>query len=253
MHQPFINITVPVYNEEKVLAASIGTLEAMLREHACNYEVVIANNASTDGTLQIARSLEAQSTRVRVLHLDEKGRGRAVKAAWRQSAADILCYMDVDLSTSLSALPRLIESLTSGNYDLAIGSRLLKESQTARGLKREVISRCYNLLVKTMFGNTFSDAQCGFKGITKRAAMELLPLVENDNWFMDTELLLIAERRGYRIADIPVRWVDDPDSRVSIWITAVEDIKGLIRLRRAFNKPGCNPALLVPTTDPKGP
>ena len=123
MQQPFINITVPVYNEEKVLAASTGTLEAMLREHGCNYEVVIANNASTDGTLQIARSLEAQSKRVRVLHLDEKGRGRAVKAAWRQSAADILCYMDVDLSTSLSALPRLIDDRKPHERQLRFGSR----------------------------------------------------------------------------------------------------------------------------------
>jgi hypothetical protein len=169
-----------------------------------------------------------------VLHLDEKGRGRAVKTAWNESKADILSYMDCDLSTDLAAFPPLIESMISGRFDVAVGSRLLKPSLTTRGIRRETISRGYNLLIKASFHTKFSDAQCGFKAITKRAAQELLPLVEDNGWFMDTELLILAEKLGYRIFDLPVRWKDDPDTRVKIWSTAIEDIRGLLRLRRNF-------------------
>jgi glycosyltransferase involved in cell wall biosynthesis len=231
-----INVTVPVYNEEKVLATSVTRIAAMLDTHGYRYEIVIANNASTDGTLAVANSLAAQSRAIRVLHLDEKGRGRAVKAAWRQSSADVLTYMDVDLSTDLAAFPLLIEPLLAGCFDLAAGSRLLDRSLTRRGLKREFISRGYNLLVKAMFRTRFSDAQCGFKAITRKAAAELLPSVENDNWFMDTELLILAEKLGYRIFDLPVRWVDDPDSRVQIFKTAVEDLRGLLRVYKRLHR-----------------
>lgn len=235
MIRPFINVTIPVYNEGRTLAENIGKIAGFLQSNvALPYEIVIANNASADKTLEVARRLESECPVVRVLHLKEKGRGGAVKAAWNESTADILSYMDIDLSTELSAFPALIESLTGGGFDLATGSRLLKGSKTNRGFKREFISRSYNLLVKAMFRTRFSDAQCGFKAITKRAATELLPLVEDNGWFMDSELLVIAENLGYRIFDLPVRWVDDPDSRVRFWSTAIEDIKGLIRVRRKF-------------------
>lgn len=228
--QPLVNVTVPVYNEEKVLAASVAKIAAMLDAKGCRYEIVIANNASMDGTLAVANSLAARLKDVHVLSLQEKGRGRAVKAAWHNSSADILSYMDVDLSTDLTAFPSLIEPLLAGQFDLAVGSRLLDSAFTKRGPKREFISRGYNLLVKAMFRTRFSDAQCGFKAITRKAAAELLPLVEDDNWFMDSELLILAEKLGYRILDLPVRWVDDPDSRVKIWRTAIEDLRGLLRV-----------------------
>jgi len=234
--QAFINVTVPVYNEEQVLAASVAKIAAMLNKCGYRYEIVIANNASTDRTLPLANSIAAESNAVRVLHLEEKGRGRAVKAAWRQSSADILSYMDVDLSTDLAAFPLLIEPLLTGRFDLAVGSRLLDKSLTRRGVKREFISRSYNLLVKAMFRTRFSDAQCGFKAVTRAAAADLLPLVEDDNWFMDSELLILAERLGYRIFDLPVRWVDDPDSRVQLWSTALQDIGGLIRVYRRLHR-----------------
>lgn len=230
-----INITVPVYNEEASLAASIATLHQFLTAHArFEWEIVIANNASTDRTLSIAHALAKTFPGVRVAHLDQKGRGRALKKVWSESRADILSYMDVDLSSNLYAFPPLIEALLCGGFDIGIGSRLLKASTTRRSFKREFISRVYNLIVKAVFGTKFSDAQCGFKAITQRAAQELLPRIEDNNWFLDTELLVIAEKTGYRIFDLPVSWIEDLDSRVSIVRTAFEDLKGIVRMRRNF-------------------
>jgi glycosyltransferase involved in cell wall biosynthesis len=228
-----INITVPVFNEEKELAASVNRILDFVRASSSHeYEIVIADNGSTDRTRDIAYQLQNQSNNVHVLSLTEKGRGRALKKAWSQSDADILCYMDVDLSTDLSFFPLLIQPLITGDSDLAVGSRLLDPTLTKRGLKREFISRSYNLLVKVMFRTFFSDAQCGFKGISRHTAERLLPLTEHTGWFFDSELLILAEKSGCRIFDLPVRWTDDPDSRVKILRTALEDINGLVRLRR---------------------
>ncbi|MEK7677430.1 MAG: dolichyl-phosphate beta-glucosyltransferase [Verrucomicrobiota bacterium] len=233
-----INVTIPVFNEASRLPASVPKLHQFLTEHCrFKFEIVIADNASADRTLEIARSLSQTYEGMRVVHLDQKGRGRAIKKVWTESQADLLSYIDVDLSTDLAALPPLIEALASNGFDLAVGSRLLKTSLTTRGLKRECISRCYNnLLINALFHTRFSDAQCGFKAITRKAATELLPLVEDDAWFMDTELLILAEKLGYRIFDLPVRWVDDPDSRVKIIQTAFHDVRGLIRLHRQLRK-----------------
>lgn len=226
-------VVIPAFNEEAQLGASVKILDEFLSRHfRIDYEIVIADNGSTDRTLEFARQLGYERRTIRVVHLNEKGRGRALKSAWLASRADLLSYMDVDLSTDLSAFPPLIEGLMSGGFDLATGSRLLKPELIKRGWKREFISRCYNVLVKVMFHTRFSDAQCGFKAITRPAAQALLPLVEDNGWFFDTELLVLAEKVGYRIFDLPVRWVDDSDSRVRIIRTAWDDIKGLIRMRK---------------------
>ena len=232
-----VNVTIPVYNEEAILPASIKTLHDFLQNHCrFEWEIVIANNASTDRTLAIAGELYSRYKGVRIVHLDQKGRGRALKKVWSESPADIFSYMDVDLSSNLFAFPPLMEGLISGGFDIGIGSRLLKASTTRRSLKREVISRSYNLLVKALFRTKFSDAQCGFKAITKKAARELLPMIEDTGWFFDTELLVIGERLGYRIFDLPVSWIEDLDSRVNIVRTAMDDIKGLLRVHRNFRK-----------------
>ncbi len=230
-----VNVTIPVYNEEKILPSSIASLHEFLTKHArFDWEIVIANNASIDRTQEVAEGLARQYAGVRVVHLDLKGRGRALKKVWTESSADYLSYMDVDLSTNLYALPPMIEALISGGFEIGIGSRLLKASTTRRSIRREVVSRGYNLLVKTFFATKFSDAQCGFKAITRPVADALLPVVTDTGWFFDTELLVIAEKLGYRIFDLPVSWVEDMDSRVKIVRTAVDDIKGLIRVRRNF-------------------
>jgi len=216
-----VSVAIPVLNEEKQLAGSIAELCAFLgAQGAYDYEIVIADNGSADRTLAVANSLAQRHREVRVLHLDQRGRGRALKGAWGASGADILSYMDVDLSTGLEAFPLLVAALASGNFDLAVGSRLSRASRTRRGWRRELLSRGYNQLVKRLLGTKFSDAQCGFKAITREAARRLLPVVEGTGWFFDTELLVLAEKLGYRICDLPVSWLDDPDSRVKVLPTA---------------------------------
>ena len=225
-----LDVVVPVYNEEAGLAPSVGRLLDHLDAMPWSFRVTIADNASTDGTAVIARRLAHTHEAVRVVHLAEKGRGRALKRVWMESDAEVLVYMDVDLSTDLNALLPLVAPLVSGHSDLAIGSRLRAGSRVTRGPKREVISRGYNLLVRQALRTRFSDAQCGFKAIRRDLAREVLPLVEDDAWFFDTELLVLAERAGLRIHEVPVDWVDDPDSRVDILRTAYDDVRGILRL-----------------------
>ena len=231
--QVTVEVVIPVYNEEAALPKSIPTLCAYLETYfPYRWSVVIADNASTDNTLALASELASTyHPHVSVLHLKEKGRGRALKAAWLASEADVLAYMDVDLSTNLWSFLPLIAPLASGHSDLSIGSRLLKGAMVTRQWKREVISRCYNLLIKVMFANRFSDAQCGFKALKRSVAQKLVPQVKDGEWFFDTELLLLAEEGGYRVSEVPVDWIEDLDSRVDVASTAIKDIKGLFRVR----------------------
>lgn len=231
-----LEVVIPVYNEEKDLPRSIATLHDFL-ERNCGHDwrIVIADNASIDGTPRVSRDLSAQHERVRYLRLPHKGRGRALRHAWLTSAADIVSYMDVDLSTDLSCFPPMIDKLARGEAEIAIGSRYQKGAQVERGLKREIFSRGYMALIKTFFGCGFSDAQCGFKAATRRAAQTLVPLVENQGWFFDAELLLLAEHYGFTIFEMPVIWTDDPDSRVKLAQTVSEHFIGLLRMRLAFS------------------
>ena len=231
---PVLDIVIPVYNEEASLPGSVATVREHLRTMPFPFRITIADNASTDATDLIARQLAHTYDEVRVVHLDEKGRGRALKRVWLASDAEILVYMDVDLSTDLNALYPLIAPLLSGHSDLAIGSRLAKSSRTLRGPKRELISRSYNYLLRGALRAGFSDAQCGFKAIRRDVAQSLLPLIEDDEWFFDTELLVLAERSGLRIHEVPVDWTDDPDSRVDIIATAIADLRGMARLGKAL-------------------
>ena len=226
-----VDVVVPVYNEEKTLSASILRLSQFLQENLSNpWRITIADNASTDATRSIGEMLQQHYSTVNYLYLPQKGRGRALRTAWLDSTSDFVSYMDADLSTDLIHFPALIQSLESG-FHIAVGSRLSRESQVTRGLKRELISRSYNLLIKSLFFTPFPDAQCGFKALTRQAAQAIIPSIKNNNWFFDTELLIIAAKRGYRIKSVPVRWDDDPGSTVNVFQTATEDVKGLLRLR----------------------
>lgn len=230
-----LDIVVPVYNEELDLPRSVARLHDYLSSQVpMTFRITIADNASTDGTAAIADRLAAEIPEVRAVHLPEKGRGRALKRVWLDSDADVLVYMDVDLSTDLSALLPLVAPLVSGHSDLAIGTRLHRGSRVVRGPKREIISRCYNLILRGTLAARFSDAQCGFKAIRRPVAQQLLPLVQDTGWFFDTELLVLAERSGLRIHEVPVDWTDDPDSRVDIVQTAKDDLRGVWRVGRAL-------------------
>ena len=229
--KPSIDIIIPVHNEEAVLLDSIGRLSQFLQENIQNpWRITIADNASTDATRSIAQLLAQDFPGVGYLFIPEKGRGRALRASWLNSTADFVSYMDVDLSTDLRHVPELIAALESG-FHIAIGNRLNRESEVTRGFKRAIISRCYNALIKALFFTSFSDAQCGFKALNRRTAATIVPHVVNNNWFFDTELLILAAKRGYQIKSLPVTWIDDPESSVNITSTVKEDLKGLFRLR----------------------
>jgi len=230
-----LDVVIPVHNEEADLRPAVARLHAYLTTRVpLTFRITIADNASTDRTAAIADELAQYFPGVRSTHLTEKGRGRALKAAWSASDASVLAYMDVDLSTDLDALLPLVAPLISGHSDIAIGTRLHRGARVVRGSKREFISRCYNLILRGALAAHFSDAQCGFKAIRADVAQQLLPLVQDTGWFFDTELLILAERSGLRIHEVPVDWVDDPDSRVDIVSTAKADLQGVARVGRAL-------------------
>ncbi|MQY39517.1 hypothetical protein SRB17_75440 [Streptomyces sp. RB17] len=231
--EPVLDLVVPVFNEEKDLEPNVRRLHTHLRDtFPYPFRITIADNASTDGTPRIAARLAGELSGVVALRLPVKGRGRALRAAWSGSRAPVLAYLDVDLSTGLAALLPLVAPLISGHSDLAIGTRLAPGARVVRGAKREVISRCYNVLLRCTLAVGFSDAQCGFKAVRREVAERLLPQVRDGEWFFDTELLVLAERARLRIHEVPVDWVDDPDSSVDIVATALADLRGIARMLR---------------------
>ena len=249
---------LPVYNEEHDLERSVRQLHAYLSERfAPSWVITIADNASTDGTWAIAPRLADTLDGVDAIHLDEKGRGRALRTAWSTSRALVVAYMDVDLSTDLDALLPLVAPLLTGHSDVAIGTRLASGARVVRGPKRELISRGYNLILRTALRTGFSDAQCGFKALRADVARSLLPLIEDQGWFFDTELLVLAEHNGLRIHEVPVDWVDDPVSRVDIVSTAADDLRGVWRMVRRFARgdgeidTAPEPALVDPRLGPQ--
>ncbi len=227
-----LDVVLPVLNEAHILERSVAQVRHFLSQevpHRCR--VVIVDNGSTDGTKELGEGLSRQYQNVDFIRLEQRGRGRALRYAWTQSQADIMCYTDVDISTDLEALPKMINAIIKGECDIAIGSRLAKRSRIRRCLKREVISRLYNVLIKVVLFTRFTDAQCGFKAVTREVVDRVVPQVKDQAWFFDTELLVLAEKEGYRVKDVPVVWTEDSDSRVKILSTAWEDIKGVFRLR----------------------
>jgi glycosyltransferase involved in cell wall biosynthesis len=226
-----VEIVVPVRDEESGLEPAVRRLRAFLDDSfPFAAAITIADNGSTDRTWAQALALATEFPSVRAVRVERPGRGGALRTIWTSSIADIYAYMDVDLSTDLNALLPLVAPLLSGHSDVAIGTRLARGARVVRGPKREIISRCYNLLLHACLGTRFSDAQCGFKAIRADAARALLPLTADTGWFFDTELLVLAERAGLRIHEVPVDWIDDADSRVDVVATALGDLRGIVRL-----------------------
>ncbi|HUT12762.1 MAG TPA: glycosyltransferase [Thermoguttaceae bacterium] len=227
-----VDLVIPVYNEAHVLEGSVCRLAAAMADVDFQWRIVVVNNGSTDETLCVARRLAERFDHVECLHLDLKGRGRALRKTWSETDAEFSLYMDADLSTELAAVPRVVERLRQG-ADLVTGSRLHADSHITRCFQREVLSRNYNRLIRWMLRTrSFDDAQCGFKGVRIETVRPLLPLVRDQEWFFDTELLVLAEYAGLSIHNLPITWVEDPDSRVNIPKTIWQDLRGLTRLRR---------------------
>lgn len=232
---PTVDIMIPVLNEAHVLERSIGTLRAFCADNLpWRWRIVVVDNGSTDGTQDVAHKLSlAHPGQVDVYRLDERGRGRALRYAWGKSTADVCAYMDVDLSTELAALRKIVDPILAGQADLATGSRLHKGlSRVTRSRKRYALSKIYNIIVRAALDTRIRDHQCGFKAVSRRVIERVIPQIRDQSWFFDTELLILAEKQGYRVAEIPVRWIEDDDSRVKIVKTATDDLKGIVRLRR---------------------
>ncbi|HEY2804494.1 MAG TPA: dolichyl-phosphate beta-glucosyltransferase [Gemmatimonadales bacterium] len=229
-----VDIMIPVLNEAHVLEKSVNTLRAFCRaELPWHWRVVVVDNGSTDGTQEVAQRLKDQfPDEVDFYHLDQRGRGRALRYAWGRSTADVCTYMDVDLSTELPALRRIVDPILAGKADLATGSRLHKGlSRVTRSLKRYILSKSYNIMVRTILNTRVRDHQCGFKAASRQVIEHVVPQVQDQTWFFDTELLVLSEKQGYRLAEVPIHWVEDQDSRVKIAKTAFDDIMGILRVR----------------------
>ena len=229
-----VEFILPVLNEEKIISASVSTIYNFLNTHFedYNWQITIADNGSTDKTAIVSRFLSTKFDRVNYVRIAQRGRGRALKQCWTTSKSDIVAYMDIDLSTQLDDIKPLLDSILQHKYDIAIGSRLIKGSIVeGRSRRREFTSRSYNKIIQLMFSVNFNDAQCGFKAISRSVATQIVPLIKDDGWFFDTELLIIADKCDYRIKEVPVRWSDDPDTRVKVFSTALYDLCGLARLK----------------------
>jgi glycosyltransferase involved in cell wall biosynthesis len=228
-----VDVVIPVFNEEHSLPGCVEALHGYLSERfPFDWGITIVDNASTDHTSTVAAALAQRWSRVRALTLDRNGKGHALRVAWSISTADVVAYMDVDLSTGLDALLPLVASLVDGHSDIAIGSRLAPGARTIRGPKREIISRGYNALLKLVHRTKFSDAQCGFKAARTSVIRPLLRHIEDNSWFFDTELLLLAEFNGLRVFEVPVDWVEDTDTRVRVGRTAAVIFRGVLRIAR---------------------
>jgi len=228
-----VDLVLPVFNEAHVLERSVSRLrQAVADRREFAWRIVVVDNGSTDKTATVARRLAEQSKWLSFLHLDAKGRGGALRTAWQQTDAEFSIYMDVDLSTDLAAVKQTVALLREG-ADLVTGSRLHDDSEIIRCFKRDFLSRGYNRLIRWIFHTrSFDDAQCGFKGVRIESVRRVLPLVVDQEWFFDTELLVLAEYAGLSVRVLPIKWVEDFDSRVNIPRTIWQDLKGMARLRR---------------------
>lgn len=228
-----VEITVPVYNEEKELQEHILKLYDFCIKNLTKYQwnITIADNASNDNTPVVGALLAKNNSRISYFRLEKKGRGRAVKTVWSASPADFCAYMDLDLSTDLCHLPSLFDALQN-KYDIAVGSRLAKGAKVeGRTWLREIISRTLNFFfIRVWFHTHFTDAQCGFKAVTKNVVEKLIPYIKDNGWFFDGELLIVGEKAGYKIYEEPVHWVDNPGSTVRLYSTITGDIEVMMRL-----------------------
>ncbi|MFH0861296.1 MAG: glycosyltransferase [Candidatus Altiarchaeota archaeon] len=228
-------MVLPVYNEVEILENSVRTVhDFLMNQSAWDWTIILADNASTDRTLELAINLSNTLKGIKLLHLDQKGRGGALRASWGECDADVFCYSDIDLSVDIKYLPKLVENIVSGS-DIVVGSRHKRGASVSRSFRREFFSRGYNLLLKVFFGVGFSDAQCGFKAINRRVLKDIVPAVKDNAFFFDSELLILAERKGYKITELPVKWVEGEHTKVSVIQLIRDYVKNILRLYSEFH------------------
>jgi glycosyltransferase involved in cell wall biosynthesis len=211
-----VSVVFPAYNEKSNLEKAVARTMQVLDNIARSYEIIIAEDGSTDGTDAMAARLSAEHALVRHIHSDKRlGRGLALRRAFLKSKGRILVYMDVDLATRIADLGALIGSVRK-ECDFATGSRMLRESRVTRSISRKLASKSYNLMVRIFLGSKVSDHQCGFKSWRREVLLELLDDVKARHWFWDTEMLVRAARSGYRIKEIPIEWTHKGGTKVNL-------------------------------------
>ncbi|MGB9914905.1 MAG: dolichyl-phosphate beta-glucosyltransferase [Candidatus Bathyarchaeales archaeon] len=221
-----VSVVLPAYNEAATLETTVAKVAMALSEFTRAYEIIIAEDGSTDGTDKLAAALAERFPYVKHIHRKKRlGRGNALKNAFKQSSGKVLVYMDLDLATDLKHLKPLVEAIAVEDYDFATGSRMLPESDVERGFTRNLASKTYNLMVRTLLGSKVRDHQCGFKAFRREPLMRLLDEVEAGHWFWDTEILVRAHRKGYRIKEIPVSWRSGRETKVRL----LKDSMGMFR------------------------
>lgn len=239
--QKKVLITIPVFNEEKVLKSSIvKTIQYCRKKLQDDWEILIADNASTDKTAYIGKKLAENYKRVSYFSINERGRGKVLHRAWDRFLADCYVYMDVDLSTSLKHLSKLVNKVLKEDFDIAVGTRNHKDSKVKRSFVRTVVSKVYIFLVKIIFNTNLSDTQCGFKAFNKAVVKDLWRRLEPRNWqgsawFFDTEILILSEKRGYLVFELPVKWIENKGTKVRLLRDFLEFAQGLIRLKQKID------------------
>ncbi|MCK4744947.1 glycosyltransferase [Candidatus Parcubacteria bacterium] len=237
-----INITTPCLNEGKILNNNIIALFNFLNKNVAEdeWQIIIADNNSTDNTAEIAKELEDRFKQIKYFFISQKGKGVAIRHGWKNFDADIYVFMDADLSVDLEALPKLISAVKEEHYDIAVGSRFHKQSIIKRSIARKMISKLYRVAKKIITNSYISDLPCGFKAANKEIIKKILPLIKNNEWFFDSELIILSEKCGYKIKEIPVKWEEVRESgdksRVKTIALGFNYIKNLIELRKRLKK-----------------
>ena len=213
-----VSVVLPAYNEANKLEPAVTKISQVLKENGYSFEIIIAEDGSTDGTAEQAEELTQKISYVKHIHRNKRlGRGTALNNAFKQSSGEVFVYMDLDLATDLKYLKPLIDAITVEGYYFSTGSRMLPESKVQRSLRRSISSKTYNFLVRHMLGSKLKDHQCGFKGFKKEPTLALLDEVEATHWFWDTEMMVRANRKGYKIKEIAVEWNGGQDTKVSLF------------------------------------
>ncbi len=240
MKDILVNITFPVLNEERILKEDVMKFYNFLKKSKFPYrfEITICDNGSIDDTKKVGEKLEKKVKEINYLRLSRKGRNFALKSSWTKSKASVVSYMDIDLATDLRFFLPMINMIIKDNCDLVVGNRLgLKSKVIDRNFKREFLSRNYNLLLRMFFFHKIRDHQCGFKAIKRNSFLKLnkeIPDIKEEIWFLDTELIIRAIKNKMKVEEIDVIWKDDPDSKVKVVKAVLEDLKGIVRLRKEF-------------------